>query len=66
MRASSPGDIEKSKEFVRNLALEIEDAYDIPEASLITVVQNYKDFTAGWRYTAEIPYVAPGLSALRT
>jgi hypothetical protein len=43
----TPNSIETSKDFVRNIAFGIEGAYDDPKACLSTVVQNYKNFTAG-------------------
>ena len=45
-----PNSIEASKDFVRNIAFGIDGMYNDSTAALGTVVQYYKDFTAGWRW----------------
>ena len=46
---STPTSIEASKGFVKIAALGIEGKYEDPDACLSSVVQTYKNFTAGWR-----------------
>ncbi|KAF2257712.1 hypothetical protein CC78DRAFT_549703 [Lojkania enalia] len=45
----SPDNIETSKGYVMSIALGIEGGYSNKKPGLWTVVQYYKDFTAGWR-----------------
>jgi hypothetical protein len=45
----SPNNIETSKDYVMSVALGIEGGYGNEKPGLWTVVQYYKDFTAGWR-----------------
>lgn len=48
---ASPESIEISKDLMRGIVFGIEDYYDNPVACLGSVVQVYKDFTAGWQWT---------------
>ena len=45
----SLNDIKISKDYVISIALGIEGGYGNKKPGLWTVVQYYKDFTAGWR-----------------
>ena len=45
----NPNIIETSKDYVMSIALGIEGGYGSEKPGLWTVVQYYKDFTAGWR-----------------
>ena len=47
---STPTSIEASKDFTRIIAYGIEGKYDDPNACLSSVVQTYKNFTAGWQW----------------
>ena len=47
---ADPNDIEASKVFVKSIAYGIEGKYDDSRACLSTVVQTYKNFTAGWQW----------------
>ncbi|KAF2007873.1 hypothetical protein P154DRAFT_568700 [Amniculicola lignicola CBS 123094] len=46
---ANPNNIETSKDYVMSIALGIEGGYSNEKPGLWTVVQYYKDFTAGWR-----------------
>jgi hypothetical protein len=46
----TPNNIKASKDFMRCVAIGIEGMYDDPDACLSSVVQTYKNFTAGWQW----------------
>ncbi len=47
---STPNSIESSKDFVRIIAYGVKGNYDDLKAYLSTIVQTYKNFTAGWQW----------------
>ncbi|KAK3169331.1 hypothetical protein OEA41_008714 [Lepraria neglecta] len=51
---ADPYDLETLKDFVREIAYGIDGIYDDPTAGEKTVLQYWKDFTAGWRRHASL------------
>ena len=53
---ADPYDLETLKDFVRDVAYGIDGAYGDPKAGEKSVLQYWKDFTAGWRrHNSTIP-----------